>query len=195
MACSFCYNDYISCGVSTIVFNSGVEAVSEYEVIITAPDGATYKSIVSSDPFGDITLNIENYPIGLFNPYAGTFTLHINLTGCNDFLFCDYYKYLSFEVNYGNEEKNTLTCCPPGGDIPTPMTACCTTTTVPFANESVTVVPYSGTRPTIEVAYLNPDNVTYTLGSMGITTLVTFNATDFTIDHGGVSTGIIKLLK
>lgn len=167
--------------------------MAEYEVIITTPQGATYKKVATSDAFGDITLNVSDYPDGLFNPYAGQFSLHIN-SGCDDHLFCEYYKYLTFEAKNGNEEKNTLTCCAPGSETPSAMT-CCNIQTVQFNSQASTVIPYSGARPLIEVAYLNPDGVTYTLGSMGVTTLVTFNATDFTVDHGGISTGIIKLLK
>lgn len=68
---------------------------------------------------------------------------------------------------------------------------CCPVTTIPFANQSVTVVPYTGERPVVSVAYLNADN-TFTLA--GIMTNIVFTSTNFTIDHGGPASGIIKLL-
>lgn len=191
MSCSNCYKDYINCGVTEIVISTDVAAATEYNVIITAPSGAKYKRVVTSDVFGDITIPLNTFPTNLFNPYAGAFTIHIDI-GCDDLLFCDYYKYFQFEVVNGDEGKNTLSCCEPS-DNSTVMT-CCTTTTIPFVNEAVTTVPYTGTRPSIEVAYLNPDN-TYTLGGAGIFSQITFNATNFVIDHGGVSSGIVKLLK
>ena len=193
MACANCYTDYISCGVESIVFNSGIEAVATYNVIIKTPQNATYRITTDSNAFGDITLPVNLYPEQLFNPYAGMFSLWIE-NGCEDHLFCDYYKYLQFEILSGNDGKNTLTCCPPDSGN-TPVMTCCTTTTITFSNVLTSTVPYTGTRPSIEVAYLNDDGVTYTLGSMGIDTFVSFDGASFTIDHGGLSTGIIKLLK
>lgn len=191
MSCTTCYKDYISCGVTEIVLSTDVAAVTEYTVIITAPDGAKYKRVITSDAFGDITIDLSTFPVNMFNPYAGAFTIHLDY-GCDDFLFCDYYKYIQFEAMNGDEGKNTLTCCAPSDNSPT-MT-CCTTTTQTFTSESVTTVNYTGTRPTIEVAYLNLDG-TFTLGGMGIMTNIIFGPTSFTIDHGGVASGIIKLLK
>lgn len=101
MACANCYTDYISCGVESIVFNSGIEAVATYNVITATPAGATYAKEYTSDIFGDITMPITDFPDGIFNPYAGLFSLHID-TGCDDHLFCDYYKYLQFDVKNGN---------------------------------------------------------------------------------------------
>ena len=191
MSCTTCYKDYISCGIDAIVLSTGVTEITDYSVVITTPTGAKYGKTYTSNIFGDVTIPFTDFPTGLFNPYSGPFLLNIDI-GCDDFLFCDYYKYFQFEMVNGNQGKNTLICCTPGENIPTMN--CCTTTTQTFANEAVTVVPYTGTRPTIEVAYLNPDN-TFTLGGMGIMTNIIFTATEFTIDHGGISSGIIKLLK
>lgn len=69
--------------------------------------------------------------------------------------------------------------------------SCCSTTIQPFASEAITTVPYTGTRPTIIVAYLQPDG---TLLFNGVFTQINFTATDFIIDHGGLASGIVKLV-
>jgi len=189
MSCNYVYNDYISCGVEDIVLEAGLTPGQEKDVIISTPNNSKYKNTLEVDAFGNLTIPVNSFPDGFFNPYSGPWTLHID-GGCDDVLFCDYFKYIQFEAVNGNQEKNTLSCCTPGGDSPTSQ--CCVTTVIPFVNEAVTVVPYTGTRPTIEVAYDNGDG-TWTLE--GISTTVTFDANEFTIDHGGIASGLIKLLK
>lgn len=166
---------------------------TEYKVIIKHPNGATYSSTKTSDAFGDITIHVSEFPANMFNPYAGVFSVKIDTGTCDPFLFCDEYRYIEFEVLNGNEEKNTLTCCPSGSSTD-PYMICCTTSNINFLNEAITVVPYSGQRPTIEVAYLQNDG-TFILGGAGIFNQIAFGPTSFTIDHGAVSSGVIKLLK
>lgn len=194
MACTYCYTDFISCGTEELTIHTGGDEGTEYEIILTHPQGNKYSRTGTVDAFGDVEIDLTSFPTGFFNPYAGIFRVEVNFADCEDFLFCDYYKYLQFEVVAGDNFKNYLYCCPPDSGN-TPTMTCCTTTTIPFANETSTTVNYTGTRPTIEVAYLNPDGVSYTLGSMGISTLVTFTGNSFTIDHGGLASGLIKLLK
>lgn len=69
---------------------------------------------------------------------------------------------------------------------------CCTPTITNFILETVTTVPYTGNRPIVTVLYLQPDN---TFQEAGILTLIQITATDVIIDHGGVATGLVKLLQ
>ncbi len=70
--------------------------------------------------------------------------------------------------------------------------SCCTPTITNFVSESITTVPYTGTRPTVDVLYLQPDN---TLQQAGIFTKIEITATDVIVSHGGLSSGIVKLLQ
>jgi hypothetical protein len=205
MACEYCFTDYISCGVSQIIIHPGENYVPigiytqnnapQYTIRITHPNGSTWKVVVRVTVFGYLPIEVSSFPIGFFNPYAGAYIIEAIATeDCAELLFCEYYSSIQFEVVNGNEGKNTLTCCPPDSGN-TPVMTCCTTETIPFTNVTSTTLAYTGTRPTIEVAYLNPDGISYTLGGMGIGTLITFTGTSFTIDHGGLASGLIKLLK
>ena len=190
MACSPVYKTYINCGVDDIVLSFGLTPAAVYNVAIETPTGSKYFFEKTVDAFGDITLPISDFPAALFNPYAGPFVVGIE-EGCDQLILCDYYGYIQFEVLNGNQAKNTLTCCAPS-DVTPSGSACCTTVTTTFTDEAVTVLPYTGVRPSIEVAYLNLDG-TYTL--QGISTTITFDGTAFTIDHGGASSGLIKTMK
>lgn len=67
---------------------------------------------------------------------------------------------------------------------------CCTTNTKNFVQESVTTVPYTGLKPTVDVLYLQPDN---TFIGMGVFTQIEITATDVIVSHGGAASGIVKL--
>ena len=70
--------------------------------------------------------------------------------------------------------------------------SCCTPTVQPFANELITTVPYIGVRPTVDVLYLKEDG---TLIQSGIMTQIQITPTAVIVNHGGASTGIVKLLQ
>lgn len=53
-------------------------------------------------------------------------------------------------------------------------------------------MPYIGSRPTVSVAYLQPDN---TLLFNGVFTQINITATDVVIDHGGIASGYVKLVQ
>ena len=68
---------------------------------------------------------------------------------------------------------------------------CCSPTYQNFVNETVTTVPYTGAQPIVSVGYLQDDN---TMQFEGIFNNIIFTATEVIIDHGGASTGVVKLL-
>lgn len=185
------YVTYLNCGINEIIL-SDLTPNEVRQVNIEHPNGAIYTNEYEVDAFGDLTIPVSNYPPSFFNPYAGAFILTLNGEGCMPYMFCEEYLGIQFEMRNGNGFKNTLKCCESGANSGT--MSCCEIQRIPFTEEAVTVIQYTGVRPSIEVAYLNPDG-TFTLGSMGINTHVTFSNTEITIDHGGVSSGIVKLTK
>lgn len=68
---------------------------------------------------------------------------------------------------------------------------CCTPTIIPFVNQSSSIIPYSGNKPTVSVSYLI-DGVWQALGVVSPQYL---SNTQVRIEHGGSSTGIIKLVQ
>lgn len=57
--------------------------------------------------------------------------------------------------------------------------------------ESITTVPYTGAKPTVTVAYLQTDG---TLLIHGVMSQINITTTDVVIDHGGLASGVVKLL-
>ena len=111
MDCAYIYRDYLNCGIDEILLLVGLTPATEYSVLIQNK-AAKYVNDYTTDADGNFTIPATDFPNGLFNPYAGPFLLSIN-SGCDDTIFCEYYKYIQFEVVNGNGSKNTLTCCPP----------------------------------------------------------------------------------
>jgi hypothetical protein len=70
--------------------------------------------------------------------------------------------------------------------------SCCTVNITSFASEAITTIPWSGVRPTIDVAYLQADG---TFLQMGVFTQINFTTTDVIIDHGGTASGYVKLIQ
>lgn len=70
--------------------------------------------------------------------------------------------------------------------------SCCTPTIQVFTNEAITTVPYIGERPTVQVIYLQDDG---TFIQMGVFTQINIIGTDVVFDHGGLASGLVKLLQ
>ena len=68
---------------------------------------------------------------------------------------------------------------------------CCTTTIKPFVNESATTIPFVGPKPTITVSYL----VDGVWNALGVSPVINLSGTSVTVDHGGISTGVIKMVQ
>jgi hypothetical protein len=69
---------------------------------------------------------------------------------------------------------------------------CCNQNITTFINQLVSTVPYTGVRPIVDVAYLQPDN---TFQTAGIFTQIEITPTDVIVSHGSLSSGVIKLLQ
>ncbi len=59
----------------SILLKFAFEPTTEYVVKITDRYGHTYTNTYTSDSDGNITILASDYPVGLFNRYAGLFTL------------------------------------------------------------------------------------------------------------------------
>lgn len=70
--------------------------------------------------------------------------------------------------------------------------SCCTQNITPFASQATTTIPYTGTRPTVSIIYLQSDG---SFLQAGVFTSINFTATDVEIDHGGLASGYVKLLQ
>jgi len=63
---------------------------------------------------------------------------------------------------------------------------------VPFVALRSTTIPYTGVKPTVTVAYLQPDG---TLLFNGVFTQIDFQPTEIIITHGGPAAGYVKLVQ
>lgn len=68
---------------------------------------------------------------------------------------------------------------------------CCNPTIQSFASESISIVNYTGNKPTVSVAYLQTNGTFITIGVM---TQIQVTPTQVIIDHGGLASGYIKLI-
>jgi hypothetical protein len=66
---------------------------------------------------------------------------------------------------------------------------CCEVTYTPFTNQATTTVPYSGNRPTVTVSYLIDG-----IWQVFVASVYKLLAGSVVIDHGGTSTGVVKLV-
>lgn len=69
--------------------------------------------------------------------------------------------------------------------------SCCIVTLTPFVNASLTVIAYSGNKPTVTVSYL----IDGVWQALGVVTQIIFGAASVTVDHGGLNTGVIKFVQ
>lgn len=70
------------------------------------------------------------------------------------------------------------------------MPACCDIKLVTFVNESTTTTPWTGDEPTVSVSYL-VDGV----WQVFVQTVYKLLPGSIVVDHGGVNTGVIKVLQ
>jgi hypothetical protein len=78
---------------------------------------------------------------------------------------------------------------------------CCNVTIQPFAGVAITAIPWIGDRPTITVSYL----VNGVWEAIGVATNIRFigepGSTELApgptiiVDHGGIATGVVKLVQ
>lgn len=70
------------------------------------------------------------------------------------------------------------------------MSTCCIITLTPFVNESSTTIAYSGNQPTVTVSYLIEG-----VWQVFVASVVKLLSGSVVVDHGGLSTGIIRFVQ
>jgi len=116
--CTPCFNDYISCGLTSIRVIGTLVPDAPYVWIIRTAQNAMYSGEVTTNSAGGFTIPVISLPPALLNPYAGIFTLTVraadayecNSSTWNDSAYCDGYDCISFEVRNGDHVKDTLGC-------------------------------------------------------------------------------------
>lgn len=81
------------------------------------------------------------------------------------------------------------------------MSKCCPSTTVQFINKSQSTIPYTeqmrdlyGRVPRVQIAYFDPEANDYYISNNQTLVKLTGNpVSNIVIDHGGVSTGMVKI--
>lgn len=119
MACDKCFKDWFTCGIDTLYIQGVLTPDTVYQWTLTTPQGAKYRQEITTDETGHFNIVLSTLPDGLFNPYAGMFTLEVFVSdNCdpqnwNDSAYCTPYSCIDFEVKSGTEAKNYLGCdCP-----------------------------------------------------------------------------------
>lgn len=67
---------------------------------------------------------------------------------------------------------------------------CCSQILTTFVNEATTTIPYSGERPTVTVSYLIEG-----VWQVFVASVVQLLAGSIIVDHGGLSTGVVKIVQ
>lgn len=115
--CNPCYNDFISCGLTTLNVIGRLVANAPYTWTITNKD-RKYSGSITTNTAGGFTIPVSEFPEGLLNPYAGSFVLSVKNTDAydcngstwNNSAYCTPYDCIEFEVLTGTFVKNTLGC-------------------------------------------------------------------------------------
>ncbi len=197
MACTTCFKDWIGCNETVINVQGSLLPETDYTWLLTSPQGAKYLGTVTTDEDGFFVL-VEPLA-GLFNPYAGIFTLEVQTANCtpstwNDSAYCDPYTCIEFEVKNGNSGKNVIGC-PCLGDIE----GCCYPTVVEFTDVATLEIPYTtemalkyGDIPTVQVWIYDGLG---RLVNMGIMVAIGGppGSVVISLDFGGPATGIVVI--
>ena len=102
--CLSCYQQTISTCPDTIVIE-GLDTDTEYVFTVTDNvSGKKYTYAVTSDGFGDGTIDTTAFPAGLFTPYNSPMTLTITENGSPVTLTYGYVNYSCIELVINNDE-------------------------------------------------------------------------------------------
>ena len=102
--CLSCYQQTISTCPDTIVIE-GLDTDTDYVFTVTDNvSGKKYTYAVTSDGFGDGTIDTTAFPAGLFTPYNSPMTLTITENGSPVTLTYGYVNYSCIELVINNDE-------------------------------------------------------------------------------------------
>jgi hypothetical protein len=119
MDCSCAFTDYLAnCQNEILVHFYSLNPGETYKVVITDKFGKQYSHNYLSDGDGMITLNVADFPDGMFN-VPGEFKLEVfSFVGLYGDYQCEklplalakYYDHILFEVRTGTNTKTNLGC-------------------------------------------------------------------------------------
>lgn len=78
-----CYEDFISDCIDSFTIDAGLTPETEYKVIIENKFGQLYVESITTDDQGVLVIELDQYPEGMFNVYAGNFNITVR-DGCED---------------------------------------------------------------------------------------------------------------
>lgn len=104
MSCDINFCDYVNCQSSgSYTFDTELTEGSHVFTITNRQRSFTFSSSVVD---GKVSIDVDDFPEGFFNPYSGPYVLAT--TGCYDSI-CGIYSSITFEVRNG-EGKTHITC-------------------------------------------------------------------------------------
>lgn len=116
--CDNTYRDFISNCSDTIDVNVTLTPETSYDVIITDKFQNQYKKTYTTDENGYLQLDVNDFPDGFFNQYAGDFKLEVFTNDCQRESLeitdsegnVNNYDSITFNVIGGTREKTALGC-------------------------------------------------------------------------------------
>lgn len=117
MACSCCYEDFLSNCNSEIEINAGLDADTEYRYWVRDKFDHIYEGRQATDVNGVLRIPVTDFPNGFFNHHAGQYTLQLfsgpyeiqaNLSIKNIYGSTSIYDCILFWVQGGTLVKNNL---------------------------------------------------------------------------------------
>lgn len=111
--CNTCFNAELASCQESYTINVGLNAGEDYILRIEAIDGNIYENEITAGEGGVLEFDSEDYSEGLFNQYAGSFTLTIfdHSNGCVELNMCEAL-YPCINVRFVDGiNKTEISCC------------------------------------------------------------------------------------
>lgn len=199
MSCKECFSDYLFNCQDTIMINALLEPARLYTVVITDKFNKEYSHEYLSNGDGFIELQVDDFPDGFFNQFAGDFKLEILTDECTKvrFKIAKDYDCIEFSVTGGTRQKNNLGC-----DFDCVGNPCENSAIFPFTDVSTVSIAWTdllrtlyGNTPTVDVYILTaPNTYEQVTGDVVITlTGGPYDLTSVDVNLGGNATGYILI--
>lgn len=110
--CSTAFHDYLVSCEDAILINTQLTPSTDYQWVITDKFGNQYSGTGTTDAEGRLSVEVEDLPAGLLNPYGGAFTLWVQNTDCQrvPLKMARNYDEIVFDVKPGSRIKDELGC-------------------------------------------------------------------------------------
>lgn len=196
MSCETCFTDYICACGDSVVINTRLTPGVTYYWQVEDKFQKSYTGSVVAESDGRLIIQLSDLPAGLFNEYAGDFTLSFSDSiscGTIAIPLAKNYDCIRLEVKGGTHTKDTIGC-----DVPC-SAGTGETVIIPFEDDASIDVDWSvyastmGNNPLVQVYHETSPNV-YQLAAVSIEQLRTNNVlTDIVVNNAGPATGYILI--